>query len=100
MAASIELLRDEAVVPAQERVWGSHRGDFFEACTTEWLCERCEAAAFRVGETEPAATKLGFEDAILFLKIGDNSLLVTVKPSGQHSQEELQDHGLSSGWRQ
>jgi hypothetical protein len=34
------------------------------------------------------------------LKIGDNSLLVTLKPSGQHSEEDLQDHGLSSGWRQ
>jgi hypothetical protein len=54
---------------------------------------------FRVGETESSAAKLGFEDAILFLGIGDNSLLLTLKPSGEHGEQDLQDHGLSSSRR-
>lgn len=43
MAASVELLRDEAVVPAQEGIWGGNRSDLLEAFATD----RCASAARR-----------------------------------------------------
>jgi hypothetical protein len=48
VAAPVELLRDEAVVPTQEGVWGGNRGDLFQAFATDRVCEHREAAAFGV----------------------------------------------------
>lgn len=67
MVASVELLRDEAVVPAHQGIWGSNRGHFFEACATDRVCERRKTAAFLVGQAQPPAPKLGFEDAVFRL---------------------------------
>jgi hypothetical protein len=87
------------VIPAQEGVWVGNRGDLFEACATERVGERGEAAAFRVGETQPAAAELGFEETVFRVEIRDDLLLVTLEPAGEHGEQELEDHGLSSGWR-
>jgi hypothetical protein len=97
--APLECLRDEAVVPAHEGIGGGNRGHLLEACATEWVGQRSKAAAFHVGQAQPSAAELGFEDAILFLEIGDDVLLVTVDPTGECGEQQLEDHGLSSGWR-
>jgi hypothetical protein len=39
---------------------------------------------------------LGFEDAILCLQVCDNLLLVTLDPAGEHGEQHVEDHGLSS----
>jgi hypothetical protein len=87
------------VIPAQEGVWVGNRGDLFEACATERVGERGEAAAFGVGQAQLSAAELSFEDAVFLLQIGDDLLLVTLEPAGEHGEQELEDHGLSSGWR-
>ena len=59
-----------------------------------------EAAALEVSETQPSAAELGFEDAILCLEVGDHLLLVTLHPAGDRGEQELEDHHLTSGWKQ
>jgi hypothetical protein len=61
--------------------------------------ERSEASALGVGEAESAATELGFQNAILFLQIGDDLLLVPLDPAGDHGDQNVEDHSCSSGWR-
>ena len=39
-------------------------------------------------------TESGFENAILFLQIDDDLLLVTIDPAGDHGDEDVQDHGV------
>jgi hypothetical protein len=35
--------------------------------------------------------------AILFSKVGDDFLLMPIDPAGEHGDQDMQDHGLSSG---
>ena len=51
--------------------------------------ERRKAAAFGVGESQPAAAELGFEDAIFLLQIRDHLLLVPLEPAGDHGDEDM-----------
>jgi hypothetical protein len=92
LRAPVELLGDQLLVPAQERI-GSHEGrHFLQARAPERVGERREAAAFGIGEAELAATELGFEDAVFLLKIGNDVLLVTLDPAGDQGDEDIQDH--------
>jgi hypothetical protein len=61
--------------------------------------ERREAPAFRVGETQSAATEVGFADAVFREEIGDDLLLVPLQPAGNHRDQKLEDHSRSSGGR-
>ena len=58
-----------------------------------------EAAAFGVGQAQPAAVEVGFQDAIFLLQIGNNPLLVPLNPPDDHGDQEMEDHNRSSGWR-
>ncbi len=42
----------------------------------------------RCRSDEAGAAVLGFEDAILLLKVGDHLLLVPIDPAGDHGDEE------------
>ena len=86
-------------IPAQEGVRRNQRGDLVQALAAKRVGERRKAAAFRVGEPQSAATEVGFEDAVLFLEVGDDVLLVPLEPAGDHGDEDMQDHGRSPGWR-
>ena len=33
------------------------------------------------------------------IEVGDNLLLVLVHPSGEHRDEDVEDHGRASGWK-
>jgi hypothetical protein len=55
---------------------------------------------FRVREAEPAASKLGFQDAVLLVQVGDNLLLVPWEPASDHGDQDVEDHSHSLGWRQ
>ena len=100
MRAPVELLRDQSLVPAQEGVGRGNRGHLFEALAPERVGQCGEAAAFGVGQAQPAAAELGFEDAIFLLQIGDDLLLVTLDPAGDHGNQDMENHNRSSGWRQ
>src|SRR5262249_664324 len=69
-----------------------------EACAPERMGQRGEAA-FDVGQVQPATAELGFEDTILLESIGDHLLLVRLHPAGNHGDEHVQDHGVSSDWK-
>jgi hypothetical protein len=103
VAISLELLRDEArdeaMVPAHEGIWGGNRGHLFETRATDRMCERREASAFGVHQAEPAATQLGFQDAVFREEIRDDLLLVPLQPAGNHGDQDVEDHNCSSGWR-
>ena|SRR5215813_498164 len=83
------VVRDEAVP----------RRHLFEACATEGLCQRGETTAFCVGQAQPPTAKLSFKDKILLMQIGDDLLLVTLEPSSDHGDQDVEAHGCSSGWR-
>jgi hypothetical protein len=40
------------------------------------------------------ATEVGFEDAVLFLEVSDDLLLVPLEPAGDHGDEDMQDHRI------
>ena len=69
------------LVPAQEGLWRRDRGDLFEAIAPERVSQRGEAAAFGIGEAEPAPTEVGFEDAVFLVQISDDVLLMTLNPA-------------------
>jgi hypothetical protein len=84
--ASVELLRDEAMIPTHQDIWGGNRGHFFEACAIDRMCECREAPVFRVRQAGPAATKLSFQDAVFLVQVGADLLLVTVDPASEHGE--------------
>src|SRR2546425_10333494 len=62
MPASVKLLGDQSLVPAQERVRCGNDCHFLQALAPEWVGKRREAAAFGVSEPQAAATELSFPD--------------------------------------
>ena len=81
LLAPVELLRDQTRVPAQEGLGGRDCRDLWQASTAKGIGERCQAMTCRVREAEPAATTLGFQDAVFREEIGDDLLLVTLEPA-------------------
>jgi hypothetical protein len=99
LMAAIELLRNELPIPAQEGLGRYQGGKFLQTLATERVGEGREAPAFRVREAQAAPTKLGFEDAVFLVQIGDHLLLVPLEPPGDHGNQEVQDHTCSSVWK-
>jgi hypothetical protein len=95
--AAVKLPGDQSLVPPHEGVGCGQGGEFFETLATKGMGQGRKATALGVGEPEPSATELGFEDTILFSKVGDDLLLVPIDPAGDHRDQDMQDHGLSSG---
>ena len=94
LLAAIELVGNQSLVPTQESIGRGEGGERFEALTAQWIRQCGETAALGVGKTKPAAAVLGFEDAILLLKVGDHLLLVPIDPASDHGDEDVQDHGV------
>jgi hypothetical protein len=46
---------------------------------------------------QPLLAKFAFEHTIFLDQIGNHPLLVALHPAGNHGNENLQDHDLSSG---
>ena len=61
---------------------------------------RSLAAAFSVSEPQVAVTELTFKKVVFLEPGGDNPLLVTLAPVGDHGAQDMQDHERSSAWRQ
>ena len=97
LRAPVKLLGDQSLVPAQEGIGRDEGGDLFEALATKRVGERREAAAFRVRQAQPAATELGFEDAVFLKEIRDDLLLVPLEPASDHGDQDVEDHGAASG---
>jgi hypothetical protein len=95
--AAIEVLSHEAAIPAQERVGGGKRGDLLEAFPPEWIGKRRKATAFGIGEAEPMPLEFPFEYAVFLKKIRDDLLLVPLQPASNHDDQDVENHGRSSG---
>jgi hypothetical protein len=82
----------KSVIPAQEGI-GCHKGcHLFEALAAEWVGKRRKATAFHVRQAQPAATELGFEDAIFLKEIRNELVLVPLEPSRDHGDQDVEDH--------
>jgi len=81
LRAPVKLLGDQLLVPAQKRIGSREGRHFFQARAPERAGEGSEAAAFGIGEAEPAPTEVGFEDAVFLVQISDDVLLMTLNPA-------------------
>ena len=90
----VELPRDALLIPAQEGVRRDQRGNLVQARATKRRGACRKAAAFRVGEPQAVPPAVRFEDAVLFVEGGDDVLLVPLEPTGDHGDEDRQDHGV------
>jgi hypothetical protein len=70
-----------------------------EAFPPEWIGERRKAATFGIGEAEPVPLEFPFEQAVFLDEIRDDLLLVPLQPTGNHGDQDLEDHRHSSGER-
>jgi hypothetical protein len=68
---------------------GGSRRDLFKAFPPERMGEPRQSPALGVGEAEPGATEVGFEDTVCREEVGDDLLLVTLEPAGNHGHQEL-----------
>jgi len=60
-----------------------------QALAAKWVGACRKTAAFRVGEPQSVTTEVGFEDAVLFLEVGDDVLLVPLEPASDHGDEDM-----------
>jgi hypothetical protein len=97
--AAIKLLRDESPIPAHKGIGGHQGGDVFALLAAQGIGQGRKAAALGVGAAPASLTELGFEKMIFLKEIGDDVFLVACDPAGEHGDEDVQDHGLSSGRR-
>jgi hypothetical protein len=61
--------------------------------------QRGKAATLSIGEAEPTAAELGLQDAIFCEQIHDDLLLVTLQPTSNHGDQDVEDHSRSRDWR-
>jgi hypothetical protein len=83
------LFGDQDTEPT-EGIWSDECGQFPKAAPTEALGFPSQPDSLGVGEALGFATELFQENAILFLKVFDDSLLVSAHPAGDSDQEELE----------
>jgi len=91
----VKLPGDQSLVPPEKRLRRHQRRELLETLATERLGERRKTAAFRIGEAEPAAAELGFEDAILCEEVSNHLLLVPLEPPSYHDNQDLGNHQRS-----
>jgi len=83
------LLGNQLPVPPKDGVGGDERLDLGESPSPDRLAAHGESAALRVGQTKSPATKLLFEDAVLFPEVVDCSVLLAGDPTGHRCHEDL-----------
>jgi hypothetical protein len=59
--------------------------------------EGCKTTALSISEADAPITEFGVEGTVFFQKICDDLLLMSVDPTGDHGDEDLQNHDGSWG---
>jgi hypothetical protein len=59
--------------------------------------EGCKTTALSISEAAAPITEFCVEGAVFFQKLGDDLLLLSVDPTGDHGAEDLQKHDGSGG---
>jgi hypothetical protein len=94
--AAVKLLSNELVVPSHEGIRRGERGHRLEVFAVEREGQGRETTAFGIGEAEASITEFSVKSAVFFQEISDDLLLVALDPTGDHGDENLQNH--SSSW--
>ena len=97
LLAAVKLVGDSTFVPAHEGIWRGEGGKLFEVLAAQWVGQGSETAPFSIAEPQAACCELCFENAILFLEVGDDVLLRPIDPTGDRRDEHVQAHGHASG---
>ena len=84
------LFGDQDTEPTEQGIWSDQCGQFPKAAPTDELGFARQPNALGVGEALGFATELFKENAILFLEVFDDRLLVLAHPAGDSDQEELE----------
>jgi hypothetical protein len=95
LLATVKLLGNELFVPAYQGIRRGQSSKGFEAFAAGWKSEGSQTTAFGIGAADALITKLSVKGATSFQEIGDDRLLVTIDPAGDHGDENLQYHGDS-----
>jgi hypothetical protein len=96
--AAVQLMSDELCVPAHQGFGRGESGQGCEACAANRKGEGRETTAFGIGEADASTTEFGMEGVVFFQEIGHDLLLVAMDPTGDHGDEDLQNHSDSWGW--
>src|SRR3989442_6477009 len=78
---AVVLLGDQQTVPAQDRIGGDDAGDVGEAPSAERLAFHGQPASLVVSEANPLGTVRRAEDPVLFAKIVNDGLLLSIDPA-------------------
>src|ERR1017187_4910831 len=84
------LLGDQDTEPTEQGIWSDQSGQSPKAAPADELGFASQPDSLGVGEALEFATELFQENAILFLEVIDDSLLVSAHPAGDKHQEELE----------
>ena len=77
-------------MPSQQGVQSDQRFQFVKYFAAECVRFSGESSTFGVGETDAASTEAVLEQTVLFLEVLDHIQLMTVDPSSEYYQQQVQ----------
>ena len=83
------LLSDQLPVPTKDGVGRDERGNFGQGASADGFAPDRKSATLIVGQPKSSATELLLEDAVFFLKILDDCVLMAADPAGHGGNEDL-----------
>jgi len=84
------FLGDELTEPAKQGVGSNGSRDLVEAAATDPICFASQPDALRIGKAFGLAVELIEKNAVFFLEVINDRLLMSVQPAGDNDQEELE----------
>jgi hypothetical protein len=88
---------DKAAIPSLEGVSRSNGRERFEVFSLDRMGQHRQSSALDVSERNALALEFRFQDAVFFPQVDHDMTLVAVNFGSQPSDQEWQDHGLTSG---
>ena len=84
-------------MPPEQRVRRHNRGDLAQHLQAQSVRPRGELSAVIVREPQPLASKLSAQKAILSDQIADDLPLLSIQPTRQDGEQELEGQGVDHG---
>jgi hypothetical protein len=81
----------------QKGVGRGDRGDLLETFSVKRVGECSKSPEFEIGESQAPRAKLGFEHMVFLCQVRTDVLVLMLNPAGDHGDQDLEDHHLSSG---
>src|SRR5882724_4575191 len=86
-------MNDKSTIPALEGVWCGDGGEIVELFPLDGMRQDRQASTLRIRQVNLFPLELRFQEAILLAEIPDNVILVSIDPTGQPRDQELENHG-------